>query len=253
MRGLFLLLGSFVLIQTISYGQKNNPPIVNGSVFFLNNGDRIRGKLIKRDLDQKKVVTYAGDTVSIELSEIKKMYLPEDITLYRRKRFHYKQGGLVNASLGVSDGAVKFHVAYVKRFSNLYDIGAGLGINENYFSFHTSNGRHWISVQSMPIYALGKYYFWRHKKMWYAKGLIGYANNYNTWSTSKMKDGLMWEAAVGFTFKSRRIYKHYVELSQYSSYASGFARNFDANAISDIGFEIRFYRFMFTYGIEFGR
>ncbi|MBL4706276.1 MAG: hypothetical protein JKY54_17240 [Flavobacteriales bacterium] len=251
-RILFILLAAVVGFSSQSYAQKNKP-IEGGAVFWLNDGSKIIGKLLDDDLWNRQVEIVTGDTINIDHGLITKLYLPQDIALYKRSRFHYKRGGLLNFSMGASEGNVAFNLSYNQRISQRLEFGGGIGYHYNSFNFSTANEMYFVGVHSMPMFVQGKYIFRFGPRIFYAKARLGYANNYRSWGITQVKDGITMHGAVGLTFSSKSRLKHFIELGQYTSHASGVARNFSGNALSDIGFNVWFNNVVVTYGIEIGR
>ena len=103
------------------------------------------------------------------------------------------------------------------------------------------------------MFVQGKYFINHGNKKYYAKARFGFANNYDSWQTYGVRNGIMFEGALGVTFATKKRWKTFVELGQYSSHASGSSRNTDVNALSDIGFNVWFNSFNLTFGIEIGR
>lgn len=227
--------------------------IDNGCIVKTKYQGKIRGSLVDQSPTLWIIADYTGDTIRVLPIEIRKVYLPEEITLFARKRFHYKKGGLLNHSLGNGLGGTHWNLSFNKRFTTKFEAGLGLGGHINWFYFSTSNSRHDVSVSSFPLYMQSKYIFSVGKKLWYGKMRAGWANNFNTFDTYDTKDGFLIEAGLGVTFKSKTRMKRYFEMTQYFSRASGMYRNTDINAISDIGFKVLFVNFMITYGVEIGR
>lgn len=227
--------------------------VENGTLLKTKGGDRYVGRLIDSSPDITRLVTPSGDTTTIRTHMIKRLLHPEEVLVFRDARYHYKRGHLLNASMSFSDGFFALDVSYNERFFNRLELGVGTGLHINQFSFATTTDWHDVSVHSMPIYGQAKYIFKQGRKQLYAKARVGYANNYNTWNVYNVKDGITMDGGVGISFATKRHYKYFVELSQYYSRASGFAKNRSPNAISDIDFDIKFYNFIFTMGMEFGK
>ena len=227
--------------------------IENGCIVKVRGQGYIRGSLVNQSAKYWTIVDYEGDSNFFNPDRIAKVYMPHEITLFKRNRFHYKEGILCNHSLGLGLNGVHWNLSLNRRFSNKYELGFGIGSHFNRFSFNTPNTSHSVAVHSFPIYAQGKYMLRTGKKMWYGKLRLGWANNTNNSSTSNATDGMLVEGGLGLTFKSRRKIKRYLEFTQYFSKATGTAQDLEDNALSDIGFKVWFVNFMVTYGIEIGR
>jgi len=251
--GLCFSLVILIVSSAITARAQSKHAIENGCIVKTRYQGKIRGSLAEQNSRQWTVVDYNGDSIRIIPLDIKKVYLPDEITLFKRKRFHYNKGGLLNHSLGLGLGGVHWNLSYNRRFAEKFEIGFGLGVHQNSFYFSTSNSRHDVQVASFPLYVQGKYMFRTGKKLWYGKLRAGWANNLNTWMTYDTTDGLLLEGGLGVTFKSKTRMKRYLEMTQYFSRASGMARDDGGTALSDIGFKIWFVNFMVTYGIEIGR
>jgi len=257
--GLCFSLVILIVSSGITTRAQSKHAIENGCIVKARYQGKIRGSLVDQNSRQWTVVDYNGDSIRIIPLDIKKVYLPDEITLFKRKRFHYKKGGLLNHSLGLGLGGVHWNLSYNRRFAEKFEIGFGLGVHQNSFYFSTSNSRHDVGVTSFPLYIQGKYILRTGKKLWYGKLRAGWANNLNTWMTYDTTDGLLFEGGLGVTFKSKTRMKRYFEVTQYFSRASGMARSAAQNGLatqtvlSDIGFKVWFVNFMVTYGIEIGR
>ena len=243
---------SAFLIYSMSYGQKN-VPLENGSIFWLNDGSKLIGKLVNDIQSTKQIEIITGDTISLRSDMVKKQYLSEDVSIYNNAKFHYKKGFLYNYSIGFANLHSNTDLSINKRFNNKFEIGFGLGFHYNELQFRTSSSRHWISVNSIPIFAQGKYIFNEGNKRFYVRGKIGYANNLDSgWGLTSLRNGVMLDGGFGITLPSKNRFKYYFELSQYTSSASGTLTNFEPNAISDIEFNTWYNRVVVTFGIEIG-
>ena len=83
------------------YGQINDPQ-ENGSIFYLNDGSKLIGKVIYDFDDTKHIEIITGDTVTLQSGLINKQYLFDEVSIYNNARFHYKKGFLINYSMGFS-------------------------------------------------------------------------------------------------------------------------------------------------------
>lgn len=214
---------------------------------------RVNGALLSEDNSVKVIETIEGDTITFNLDSVRKAYLPDQIRLFSDGKFHYNDGKLNNYSLGLSDRHVNLDYSFSWRLNYKFEIGGGIGFHYNTFEFFTSNNAHYIDVISFPMFVQAKYAFTNYRKRLYLKGRVGYANNIETWNMASMKDGIMLEGGLGILFASKMRVRHYFELSQYTSYAKGSAELTDPDVLSDVDFAVWFNRFIFTYGIEFGK
>lgn len=227
--------------------------IDEGCIVKTQHHGKIRGSLVGQNEKGWVISNYQKDTITVLKETIRKIYFPDEITLFARKRFHYKKGRLLNHSFGIGLGAAHWNLSYNRRFTTKFEAGFGLGVHNNSFYFNTSNSQHWVFVGSCPLYVHGKYIFSSGKKLWYGKARAGWANNFNSSSSYDLKDGFLFEGGIGLTFKSKTRMKRYLEMTQYFAQASGMAADNSAFALSDIGFKVWFVSFMITYGIEIGR
>ncbi len=228
-------------------------PVFNGVILKPIGERKVFGTLERRESGMFIVRTLRGEERKIAPASIRKGYFPEDITLYHSKRFHYKRGLILSHAMSFSAGFFGLDLTYSQRFLTRFELGAGTGYHLNSFSFSTTTDYHTVMVSSMPLYGQAKIICVDRKTQVYLKGRAGYANNFATWGVKAVDEGIMWEAGIGFTFISKGRLKHFVEFAQYKSNASGIARNWEPNAISDIQFDVTFYSFNVRYGIEFGR
>lgn len=243
-----------VLLQTLGHGQKNKV-VENGAIFYLNDGSKIVGKLVGTEgsswIWQTKIAT--NDTLKIVPSILKRSYLPNRIALFENGRYHFKKGLMLNISNGFARMHHHFDVSLNQRIKNIFEIGVGMGSHNNGFEFSTESSHHEIWVPSVPLFVQGKYFLNERAKRLYVRAKLGYVNNVEGWGLRSVTNGKLYDLALGITFASRKRTKHYIELSQHSSSAKGMAINQEANAISDIGFDTRFNKIAFTWGIEIGR
>jgi len=235
------------------YGQINDPQ-ENGSIFYLNDGSKLIGKVIYDFDDTKHIEIITGDTVTLQSGLINKQYLFDEVSIYNNARFHYKKGVLLNYSMGFARLHYNTDFSLNMRFDNRFEIGIGLGFHYNELDFRTSSSSHWLTVNSIPFFAQGKYILNDGNKRFYLRGKLAYAyNKLPSWNIISINNGVMLDGALGLMVSTKRRFKYYLELSQYTCSASGTLENFETNAISDIDFDVWFNRVVFTLGIEIGR
>jgi hypothetical protein len=190
---------------------------------------------------------------SLKLNQVKKVYNSDEVKIYNKSKFHYKNGILLNFGLGIGGNSSSFNISINKRFSNSFEFGLGTGtFRNNYFLPINSNN---INVVSIPIFASGKFIINKGKRAWYTKGQIGYTFNQKTFNLDHVENGILIEPSIGVTLSSKRRIKHYFQLSQNISHASGsFTFQTPNESIPTTGsFDIWFNGTFFTYGIEIGR
>ena len=243
---------TILLLSSITYGQ-GNISIKNGSIFWLNDGSKIIGKVIESDESTKKVAIITGDTVYIPSNLTKKTYLSDEISLFNNSKFHYKKGYLFNMSFGFANNHFNSDMSINKRLNNKLEVGLGVGFHYNSLTFRSQIGWHFIDVPSIPFFIQSKYFLNEGKRLIYLKGKVGYVNNYSSWGIESVHNSIMLEGSFGVLFSSHKKFKHYLELSQYSSNAYGKLRSFGFNDISEISFNTWFNRVVVTYGVEIGR
>jgi len=249
----FFILAAFITSSFAGVTQSSKI-VDNGVIFKVRHQKKLVGELLSVNNNINTVVTSFGDTVDMPNHLIKKAYLSNQIFLFNNNRFHYKSGLIWNIGLGMSNFHINFDVGIRKRIFNRLDVGAGLGHHLNSFQFFTLKSDHFYEVLSFPIYLQSKYFINLGPKRFYVKGRVGYANNLRTWNIVDVKDGVLLEGGVGLMLPSKQRIKHYIEFSQYTSRAKGKLTPMnDPDILSDIDFDIWFNRFVFTYGIEFGR
>ena len=247
-----LILVVAVCAQMVCYGQKNKP-IENATLIWLTDGTKIVGEITELTAEFRKVKIITGDILTVKPEMIKRIYLSEEISIFKNSKYQYVSGYSMRASTSMSEGFGGGDLTFSKKFKEKIEIGFGLGIHSNTFYFTTPGAFHRVNVHSVPFFAQGRYIFNDGLRNFYAKARIGYANNYSNWETKWVKDGLMFEGAIGVTFATTKRKKYFVELGQYTSSAEGMAINRDANALSDIGFDVWFNSFNITFGIEIGK
>jgi hypothetical protein len=70
---------------------------------------------------------------------------------------------------------------------------------------------------------------------------------------TRIDNGVLFEAAIGVSFASKKKVKHYLELSQYSNKISGSYNDFFNSNATDVHFNVWINRIQLTYGITIGR
>jgi len=249
----FLIFLLIFFSYSLVYGQKN-VPLENGSIFYLNDGSKLIGKVINDFDDTKHIEIITGDTVTLQSGLINKQYLFDEVSIYNNARFHYKKGFLINYSMGFSYIHYNTDFSLNMRFDNRFELGLGLGFHYNELDFITSSSSHWLTVNSIPFFAQGKYILNDGTKRFYLRGKLGYSyNKFASWDISNVKNGVMLDGALGLMVSSKKRFKYYLELSQYTSSISGTLENSEPTAISDIDFNVWFNKIVFTLGIEIGR
>jgi hypothetical protein len=246
---LLVIFGCFTNVRI--YAQNKKTVIENGGFIHLTDGSILIGEILKTTSPyQIKILT--GDTISVDAQFTSKLYLPDEIALYKKSKFHYKKGYLGSMENGFSNNHRNFDFGFSYLF-NQYEIGIGVGFHNNSFYFSTANSNHFGDVFSIPLYAKGAYFLSNNYFKPYVFGKIGYSNNFKTFDVNSVNDGVMLEGGIGISFTSKTRSKFYMELSQYTVKASGTMRNNDPNGLGDIGFDLWFNRFIFTTGFRFGK
>ncbi len=241
-----------LLLHTLSFAQKN-VPLENGSIFWLKDGSKIIGEFVDSDDFTTKTKIITGDTVSLEYDMIRRSYLYDDIALFNRARFQYKNSLLLNYSIGLSRDHFNMDLSLNKRINRKFELGIGGGIHHNTSYFQTPQFFYTIDVVSFPIFAQGKYFFGESAVQFYVRGRVGVANNIDTWQTQEVSRGITMEGALGATFPTKWRLKPYFELGQYTSRAAGVSQTFGTELFSDIDFKVWFNRVVFTIGFEIGK
>ena len=73
----FLIFLLIFFSYSLVYGQKN-VPLENGSIFYLNDGSKLIGKVINDFQDTKQIEIITGDTVTLSSDLLNKQYLFDD-------------------------------------------------------------------------------------------------------------------------------------------------------------------------------
>ena len=225
----------------------------NGAIFKLHDGSYLIGELVSYNESPYRLKILTGDTVTISPLITKKIYLPNEISIYQKGKYTYKEGLVISLSDGLSSDHNNFDVKAGYLFRNRFEAGAGFGIHSNSFWLQTISSNHFADVVSTAYYVHGKYFIYQSAKKVYATGKFGFANNHRNRQLTSVNNGITMEGGVGVLFASRKRSKYFLELSQYTSHAKGFLISNDVNALSDIEFDVWFHRIVFTFGIQFGK
>jgi len=186
------------------------------------------------------------------LESIKRIYFNHNIRIFSKSKFHYKTGFLLNTSFGLGYDHSNFHLSLNKRF-NFLECGIGFGQFSNFYLLPIDFSA--INISSSSLYINSKYILNRGQRSWYGRAKLGYNFNYSNFNIDEIKNGFLFEPSIGLCFSSKRRFKHYVEISQHLSNASGSFTIPSVNStIPTTGsFNILFNRTVFTYGIEIGK
>lgn len=185
---------------------------------------------------------------------VKKVYLPPQIYLFDKNKFHYKTGYLFNLNLGSNGMHANANFSIAKRLQNKLDIGLGFGNYSNSLSIPTTENTVFVDLISIPVYGIIKYRFNRDRRVFYAKLKAGFANNIKTANIKTINNSFLTEAKLGVMFSSKKRFKHYFEIGQSVSYVKGSLVNIEVNnQPATIQFDIWLNNFAISYGIEFGR
>lgn len=253
-KGVGLLILS-TLFFTYHWSQQNKP--VEGGYIFKNWwAPNFVG--IPLDLDNSDQVYSAisptGDTIVMRNVKIRKLYTNEEVIAFSDRKFHYKKANLFEHSYTFGAEHFSWDFRYVKSLKFPLEVGIGAALQTNSLSFPTGSGYFWGNVLSLPTYLQASYKFLGNKNKLYLKGAIGLANNVNTWQISNVENHLFARAGLGIQFSSRNRFKHFFEIGQSYSGASGEAQTWNDEIIGNIKFSnIEFYRFTFTYGFQIGK
>lgn len=241
----------FLVLPFVSLGQRN-PRIPNGSIFELTDGTKLIGQILANEKLTKKMVIITGDTISIPPHLVRRALTPDFIDLYNKRRFHYRQGILFDYSIGGGSDGYHQDFSVGKRLNSKIDYGFGIGHHYNYYGFRIEGGWESIDASSVPVFAHCRYQLTQSAYRVYLRAKAGYAINLNTWSTTNVGDGVYLNGSLGIMLPSKRFFKPYMEVGQYALSASGLARSFGSNTLSDIEYKLWFKSFHITWGVEFG-
>jgi hypothetical protein len=239
-------------LQTYTAQKPHRDSIPQGGKLILTDGTVLLGKII-HTTSPYQIVILTKDTLTVEPMLTDKVYLPTDITLFGKSKFHYNRGLQFGFNTGFSVNHRRFDMELRYMFNKKWAVGLGLGFHNNSFSFSTANSNHNGDVRSIPVYVTGNYFLSNTYFKPYLKAKIGYSNNFTTFDVNSVSDGIILEGGLGVSFTSKTQSKFYLELSQYTTNAKGTMRNNNPNGLGDIGFDLWFNRVVFTFGYTFGR
>jgi hypothetical protein len=229
--------------------------IENGAIFEVAGGTTIKGELLPSD-SIFKVKLGNGSVVSLNKYGIKKALMPMEVNLFSNGKYNFKEGIFYNFETGLSIEHYSFNFIISKSIRPDLEVGLGIGYHYNSLSFPSGNGFGWIDINSVALFANGKYYIDIKKSSRpYLKAAIGYSNNSPTWNVTQVNDGIMLQAGMGIAFASRKNAKWYLEIAQYSLNAKGkansFTNSFQPNS-NVIDFDVWFNKIVFNVGFLFG-
>ncbi len=248
----FLLFFVLCLNKSLISQKHHKDSVPNGGIVYLTDGSVLIGEIVQ-STSPYRIRILTGDTLTVEPMITKKLYLPQDITLFGKSKFHYIRGLQFGMYTGFSGNHGRFDISTQYLFNKNWAVGFGLGFHNNSFNFSTANSNHFGNVRSVPVYLYGTYYLTNTFYRPYIKCKIGYSSNNTTFDVNSVEDGLMLEGGLGVSFTSKTQSKFFLELSQYTSHAKGTMRNNNPNGLGDIGFDLWFNRVVFTFGYTFGR
>ena len=210
----------------------------------------------------------------------KKIYFPENIILFNGSKFHYQKGFVFEVSYGTTWIGNAFDFSTNWKFKDV-ELGLGSGLHNNSIPITIQDIDLTIEPSTSPHYLQAKYNLTDSYMRFYLKGVVGLiltnpfssqsssssntftaSNNTTTTTVNNGNDnemgttidkGVLFEAAIGFSFASKKKVKHYLELSQYSQKVSGIHTDAFNSNVSDINFNIWINRIQLTYGITIGR
>lgn len=250
------LLIIFTFLFTYSWSQEKNKPI-EGAYFFKNwwapNFVGIPVDLDNSDLEYS-AISPEGDTIIMKNVVIRKMYTDKEIYVFPDRKFHYKNAHLFEHSYAFGAEHFSWDFKYIKTFDFPLEVGIGVGVQSNGLSFPTGTGYFWTNIVSMPTYIQANYKFLGNRNKLYLKGAIGLANNLTTGRIPEVSNHLFARGGLGVMFSSRNRFKHFIEIGQSYSGASGQAASWGDDVIGNIKFNnVEFYRFTVTYGFQIGK
>ena len=276
----YKLITVFVLLFTSVFSYAQHKRIQNGSIIHLIDGSKLIGELIEKNEAELKLKIISGDVVTILPKHRRKTYFPEDIVLFNGSKFHYNSGFIFDLSYGLSTQHLAFEFSSNRKIKD-FEVGLGVGYHYNEISIHIQDVNLYIPISTRPYFIQTKYNLTNSYRRIYLKGALGlvtnipYANQSssssntitttnNTTTTTvnngnvnemgtRIDNGVLFEAAIGVSFASKKKVKHYLELSQYSNKISGSYNDFFNSNATDVRFNVWINRIQLTYGITIGR
>lgn len=225
----------------------------SGALVHYYDGSIFQGEITDENDLQISLRLATKDTITIEKAFMDRFYrIPDDIELYKRRRFHYNSGifsafaaGLIINSL--DGGTVQFDYIIGKRLNPRLSVGlgAGLYINESY------PAGLWIQTNVLPIYAYSRYYLSRQRRRLYVAGRLGYSLPLESFNNNHT-GGMMLMPEIGVHFAGRKKTRFALGLGQYLQMTKGNTINFDqfGNTI-DTRFELLLNRTVLRLTWEF--
>ncbi|MFK7936974.1 MAG: hypothetical protein AB8G22_25895 [Saprospiraceae bacterium] len=201
----------------------------SGALVYYYDGSIFQGKIVDENELQLSIKIVTKDTVTVEKAFMERYYrIPDDIQLFKNRRFHYNSGFFQTASLTLIlnplDGNTT-HLDYVfgKRITPRIAAGVGTGI---YFNDSYPSGL-WLQTHFLPVFAYGRYYLTQKRRRLYAAGRLGYSFALQDGFNGQHSGGIMLMPEVGVHFAGRKKSRFTIGLTQYLQTTKGENINFD--------------------------
>ncbi len=200
------------------------------------------------------IYSSSGKQFKLDKRLVSKTYLADEIFLYKKKKFHYKSGVIMDFNLGGSAESSYANLNIGKRIIPKLDLKIGLGLYNNFLVIPTTGNFVFFDITSIPLYTLVKFQLNKGKRRIYTKAKLGYMNNLTSNRLLTINNSFLLEGKIGLQFSSKAKFKHYLEVGQSMSHAKGRLIPVEVNnEPANIDFDIWFYNFTIGWGIEFGK
>lgn len=246
---LFIAVVGLVLI----YSQASAQNQATGQVVIdYADGSLFQGTIISADQNTMQIRLTTGDTISMQLSMIKKMVNSGDHLMKRRGKFHYRSGyfGLVSVAVGGSstDASAQFDAMAGYRLTERMTLGFGVAADIHDLTI----GNSWSTFNYNPIYGYGRYYLNNSNWRLFADTKLGYAFANDTDFSEEHTGGMYFQPGFGFHIATKGKFKPLLSLSSLMLHTKGTSTDFWSGPTPIThNFNVWLSRVVFKIAIEF--
>ncbi len=253
-----MLKGAFAVVCLVVLSHCSAQVLENTSILHLRNGAKYIGVVDHR---ANAIVLDGGVVVKYDPLQIRRLYLPEDVIVYRNGKFHHAKGlyGLFDFGFAL-DGSLYSKVRFGLGLRLSKELSLGTSVSFNYNEFYTTlpaSGQNFselvVAANTTSITADARYFLNDWKVRSYLYGSLGYgfavANEWDNLETQS--GGLHAEGGVGVQFASRKKTRYFLQVGQYVQKFSG-ASGMNENPLEPVfDLEIWFKHVGLTAGFTF--
>lgn len=247
-----LVLAVLVLLVLQGQAQQNEPP-KEETVIYYKDGSVFRGQIIKDDPLHYQMVLATLDTITINKAMIGRFASARNMRLFKRGKFHYKDGVYVYATgmLGGGDGnytaLTDITLGYRTKPNQSVGIGAGLAISDIWLAST------WLEHEFTTVFLYGRQYLSKSGARFYFDTRLGYGFprvNENVIGDDH-NGGVHFQPGIGLHFASKSGLKWHLGLARFIQRTSGQdVTTGPFNQPIETDFKLWYSRTVFKIGIE---